>query len=167
MPASEPPVDSLAAPGPPAPVRPATAADVPAVHAFIRPFVASGRLLERTMDELESLMATGFVAFEPTPATDDRPDGRVVGFAALEVYSPKLAEIRSLAVADAYRGRGVGKDLVARCVELARERNVLEVMAVTSSERFFGSCGFDFTLPGEKKALFLQTRDVPARPVEG
>jgi len=32
---------------------------------------------------------------------------------------------------------------------------------VTSSEEFFQTCGFDFTLPGEKKALFLQTRAEP------
>jgi amino-acid N-acetyltransferase len=31
-------------------------------------------------------------------------------------------------------------------------------MVVTSSDDFFVSCGFDFTLPGEKKALFIQTR---------
>ena len=140
-------------------VRPAAAADVPAVHAFIRPFVATGRLLERTMGELESLMPAGFVAADAA--------GQVIGFAALEIYSPKLAEVRSLAVADAHRGRGVGRELVARCVGLARERNVLEVMAVTSNDAFFAGCGFDFTLPGEKKALFLQTRDSPARPAEG
>ena len=47
-----------------------------------------------------------------------------------------------------------------RAVELAREKNILEVMAITSSDGFFKSCGFDFTLPGEKKALFFQTRDL-------
>ncbi|QDT18087.1 GNAT family N-acetyltransferase [Alienimonas californiensis] len=167
-----PAVGSVAAPSSPTLVRPAVQSDVPAVHAFIRPFVATGRLLERTMDELEELVPTGFVAVDPDAAAagDGAPepaDGRVVGFAALEIYSPKLAEVRSLAVSDAYRGKGVGRALVARCVALARQRNVLEVMAVTSSESFFTGCGFDFTLPGEKKALFLQTRDVPARPVEG
>ncbi|MFH5803044.1 GNAT family N-acetyltransferase [Alienimonas sp. DA493] len=160
-------VGSVLVPSPPTLVRPAVPSDVPAVHAFIRPFVATGRLLERTMDELEELVPTGFVAIDPSSDAPEPPDGQVVGFAALEIYSSKLAEVRSLAVADSCRGKGVGKALVARCVALARQRNVLEVMAVTSSEAFFASCGFDFTLPGEKKALFLQTREVPARPVEG
>jgi len=53
----------------------------------------------------------------------------------------------------------VGKRLVEACVNRAREEQILEVMAITSSEEFFRSCGFDFTLPGEKKALFLQTRE--------
>jgi amino-acid N-acetyltransferase len=54
---------------------------------------------------------------------------------------------------------GVGKMLVNACVELARERNVLEVMAITSNEEFFKAVGFDFTMTGQKKALFIQTRD--------
>ena len=86
--------------------------------------------------------------------------GRIVGFAALEIYSPKMSEIRSLAVAPDFRGGGVGRRLVQQCVERAQERQVLEVMAITSNDEFFQRCGFDFTLPGEKKALFLQTRDL-------
>jgi N-acetylglutamate synthase-like GNAT family acetyltransferase len=62
-------------------------------------------------------------------------------------------------VAADYQGRGIGKRLVDACVTRAREENVFEVMAVTSSEEFFHSCGFDYTLPGEKKAFFLQTRE--------
>ena len=131
-------------------VRPARKEDVPAVHAFIRPYVAAGRLLERTIEELDLLVADGFVAEQA---------GQIVGFAALEIYSKKLAELRSLAVADTFRGAGLGRRLVAACVDRAREKNVLEVMAITSSEEFFRACGFDFTLPGEKKALFLQTRE--------
>ncbi len=125
--------------------------DVPAIHAFLRPFVSAGRLLERTMEELDQLADAGFVVI-------DR--GRVVGFVALEVYSKKLAEIRSLAIAGDYQGRGLGRRLVQACVDRARDREILEVMAITSSEEFFRTCGFDFTLPGEKKALFLQTREL-------
>src|SRR5690606_13182085 len=131
-------------------IRPARKDDVPGVHAFIRPYVAAGRLLERTMEELDLLVADGFVA---------EHEGRIVGFAALEIYSKKLAELRSLAVDDAFRGMGLGRRLVNACIERAREEHVFEVMAITSSEEFFRSCGFDFTLPGEKKALFLQTRE--------
>jgi N-acetylglutamate synthase-like GNAT family acetyltransferase len=133
-------------------VRPLSLADVDELSRFIEPFVREGRLLPRTQDELEDLVPNGFVAIA---------EGRIVGVAALEVYSKKLAELRSLAVAPEYRRMGVGRALVQKCVERATQLNVLEVMAVTSSEEFFKSCGFDFTLPGEKKALFIQTRDVP------
>lgn len=131
-------------------IRPARPADAGALAEFIDPFVAQKKLLPRTAEELDELLPHGFVA---------EIDGRIIGFAALEIYSKKLAEVRSLAVAEELQGQGLGRRLVEACVNRARERNVLEVMAVTSSEEFFRSCGFDFTLPGEKKALFIQTRE--------
>ncbi|GAB4511880.1 MAG: N-acetyltransferase [Anaerolineae bacterium] len=130
-------------------IRKARQDDIDTLTAFITPFVEEGKLLPRTYDELDDLIDRLFIA---------EFDGRMVGCAALEIYSKKLAEVRSLAVAPEVRGRGVGKLLVKACVDLATEANILEVMAVTSSEEFFIACGFDFTLPGEKKALFYQTR---------
>lgn len=131
-------------------IRRSTIADVDALSEFLVPFVEVGRILPRTQHELEDLVEHAFVAVDC---------GRIVGFTALEVYSPKLAELRSLAVAPLYQGRGLGKRLVEACVELARELHVFEVMAITSADDFFRRCGFDFTLPGEKKALFVQTRE--------
>jgi amino-acid N-acetyltransferase len=131
-------------------IRPAEARDLNPLDVFIEPFVSQGQLLPRTIDELDALLPRGFIAERA---------GEIVGFAALEVYSKKLAEIRSLAVAAELRGKGVGKKLVEACIGLAHELNVLEVMAITANEDFFKSCGFDFTLPGQKKALFIQTRD--------
>ena len=129
---------------------PATAKSVFELDAFLAPFIAQERLLPRTHDELGELARNGFIAVK---------EGRIVGFAALEIYSPKLAEVRSLAVAADCQGQGIGKALVTACVNRGRERHVFEIMAVTSSDEFFQRCGFDFTLPGEKKALFLQTRE--------
>ncbi len=131
-------------------VRAALESDLGALEIFIAPFVEDGKLLPRTFDELNELLPNFFIA---------EADGQIVGCAALEVYSRKLAEIRSLAVSPAVQGKGVGKLLVEACIALAREKNVLEVMAITSSDSFFIACGFDFTLPGEKKALFYQTRE--------
>lgn len=130
-------------------VRAAEPTDVEPLAEFIEPFVLQGRLLRRTMEELEQLLPHAFVALV---------GGRIVGCAALEIYSKKLAEVRSLAVDPNHRGRGIGKRLVQACVDRAKERGIFEVMAITSTEEFFQACGFDFTLPGEKKALFLQTR---------
>lgn len=131
-------------------IREATRDDIPQLEEFVNRFVQANRLLPRTTEELCDLIPFGFVAV----AND-----QIVGFAALEIYSAKLAEVRSLAVDQNFQGRGIGRGLVQRCVELAVKRNVLEVMAITSSDRFFQACGFDYTLPGEKKALFIQTRE--------
>lgn len=132
-------------------VRPAENRDIIELDEFIKPFVQQKVLIPRTFDELTELIRDGFVA---------EHESRIIGFAALEVYSSKLGEIRSLAVATDYQGCGIGRRLVEVCIERAKEKDVLEVMAITSSEQFFKTCGFDFTLPGEKKALFIQTRDL-------
>ncbi|MFQ3566276.1 MAG: GNAT family N-acetyltransferase [Aggregatilineales bacterium] len=131
-------------------VREAREEDIPAMASLIAPYVEQGTVLGRTLDEFDELLPSFFVA---------ELDGRVVGCVVLEIYSPKLAEIRSLAVADDLRGAGVGRMLVNACLERARERKILEVMAITSSDEFFIKCGFDYTLPGAKRALFIQTRE--------
>lgn len=133
-------------------VRPARAGDAQAITDLIEPFVRAGTLLRRSRDEIRDLIPTGFVA---------ECGGKLVGFAALEIYSAKLAELRSLAVVGDQQHLGLGSQLVAACVDLAARRNILEVMAITSSEEFFLGCGFDFTLPGEKKALFIQPAAAP------
>jgi len=129
-------------------IRLATEVDLPEIETFITQFVASGDVLPRTLNELEQLLPTFYVADW---------DGEIVGCATLEIYSWKLAEIRSLCVSPKAQGRGLGKRLVRACIDLAKERNILEVMAITRSEEFFRACGFDYTLPNLKKALFLQT----------
>ena len=131
-------------------IREAHRDDIPQLEEFVEEFVQANRLLPRTTDELYDLVPFGFVALV---------NQQLVGFAALEIYSAKLAEVRSLAVRQNFQGLGIGRQLVQKCVDLARTRNILEVMAITSADGFFRACGFDFTLPGEKKALFMQTRD--------
>src|SRR3990172_12127867 len=95
-------------------IRKAVRADVPHLEAFIAPFVDDGKLLPRTLDELEELLNNFFIA---------EFDGRIVGCAALEIYSRKLAEIRSLAVAPDTQGMGVGRMPVDACLAVAKERN--------------------------------------------
>ena len=129
-------------------VRPVLDDEQDAVRALLRPHVEQRKLLRRTIDELETLLPNGFVAV---------CDSTIVGFATLEVYSRKLAEVRALVVADSQQGKGIGQMLVQACLERARERGIMEVMAISSAEKFFLSCGFNFTLPDEKKAFFVRT----------
>lgn len=130
-------------------IRPASVEDVPAVYQLTLPFVEQRKLLRRSEDDLRELVPNGFVA-------DDQ--GTVVGFAAVEIYSKKLAELQCLAVDARYQGQGLGKRLVQACVARAKEQNVLELMAITAMESFFQDCGFDYSLPDQKRALFINTR---------
>ncbi len=133
-------------------IRKALQSDAEALSDFIEPFVEQGVLLRRTLGELKDLLDSFFIA---------EYQGQIVGCAALEIYNRKLCEIRSLAVSPRVQGTGVGKKLVAACIDRAHEQNIYEIMAISSSENFFLACGFDFTLPHERKAFFMQTRDEP------
>ena len=122
--------------------------DLERVQAFLKPFMDGKQLLPRTSIELELLLKHAFMAL------DDQKE--VVGFAALEIYSKKLAEIQCLAVGPQHRRRGVGKALVSRCIERAKAEKVYELMAISSSEEMFRACGFDYSLPNQKRAFFIQ-----------
>jgi len=130
--------------------RPAKPADLAGVIEFLQPFVDQQYILPRSSVQLELLLRHAFVA---------ELAGAIVGFAAVEIYSKKLAEIQCLAVSESCRRQGVGKQLVKSCVARATEENVREVMAITSSKDLFQHCGFDYALPGQKRALFVQTSD--------
>ena len=128
-------------------IRLATQNDIPSMRDLILQSVERGEVLPRTLQELTDLLPTFFVA--------ESTENRIVGTAALEVYSQKLAEIRSLCILPDAQGEGIGKALVRSCLDLARERGIFEVMAITDKESFFRSCGFDYVLPNQRRALFI------------
>lgn len=116
---------------------------------LLRPFVEERMILRRTKAEVSALMTTGFVALF---------HDEIVGFSSVEIYSKKLSEIQCLAVHRQHQGKGLGGILVSHCVELARQRGVMEVMAISSSDGFLLNQGFNYSLPNQKKALFIQLR---------
>ncbi len=87
-------------------------------------------------------------------------EGKIVGCCALQIYSRRLGELRSLAIDPEFMGLGMAKMLVERCLQRARQRNVKQVLAVSSETAFFERCGFS-TFFREKTALFY---DLPAKP---
>lgn len=138
-------------------IRQAVAADAGVIHALLRPYVMQSLLLARTEAEIIELSRHGFVA--EIPAENDKQ--QIIGFSAVEIYSPKISELQCLAVHHQHQGTGVGKALVTACVDRARELGIMEVMAISSSEDFLKTCGFDFSLPNQKKALFCQLKPRP------
>lgn len=85
--------------------------------------------------------------------------GRIIGCCALQVYSRRLAEVRSLAVHPDFVRQGIGRRLVERCQQRARGRRVKQILTVTSALGFFEQLGFS-TILRERNALFY---DVPRK----
>ncbi len=104
------------------------------------------RLVEQSrlpLDGLRDHLATTLVA---------RQDGRIVGTAALEVYS-EGALLRSVAVAPDLQGKGLGHELAIAAIRLARDAGVPAIyLLTTTAERYFSKFGFER----------IQREDVPA-----
>jgi amino-acid N-acetyltransferase len=77
--------------------------------------------------------------------------GKIVGCCALEIYSPKIAEIRALAVEEKYRSYSIGRTLIDKCLE--KGRGTKEIIVITSIPGYFKKLGFDF-FQKEKYILF-------------
>jgi amino-acid N-acetyltransferase len=108
----------------------------------------------RTQAEVRALLGTFWVI---------ENHGELVGCCCLEVYSPKIAELRSLVVRDDCRGKGYGKLLVHAALEEATRRNIPQVLALTATPAFFHHLQFGPCL-NEKCALLWNggSRDQPA-----
>ena len=107
--------------------------DVDGALALINGYAAEDRMLERTRDFLLEHIHDFFVA---------ESEHGFEGCVALAVLTPDLAEIRSLAVRPQTSGRGVGRALVAACVDEARRLGLKRVFALTLVPEFFERCGF-------------------------
>ncbi|NYE96075.1 amino-acid N-acetyltransferase [Psychromicrobium silvestre] len=115
-------------------IRPARTSDVPAIKALVAP-LASRRVLmaKETVAYFEGIQEM-WVA--------ESPDG-VVGCGALHVMWEDLAEIRTLAAAPDWLGRGLGHALVERLLEEARSLGVSRVFCLTFEVDFFRRHGFE------------------------
>src|SRR5204863_1100878 len=61
---------------------------------------------------------------------------------ALAILWADLSEVRSLAVDDRHRGKGIGSKLVGWCIDEARRMQIRKIMSLTYEQRFFEKLGF-------------------------
>jgi len=114
-------------------VRKARVGDVEAIKALVDHFARERRMLPRPLSEIYENIRDYYVVEDA---------GAVVGSAALHVFWEDLAEIRALAVAEKYQGRGLGRGLVAACCHEASGMGIRRVFALTFLPGFFHGLGF-------------------------
>ena len=108
-------------------IRPARMGDVREIHGLLQNFAGLGLLLGRSISSLYDQLRD-FIVFD---------EGGVQGVCALHICWDNLAEVRSLAVAEKMQGRGVGKMLVASCLDEAVSLEIENVFALTYQAGFF------------------------------
>jgi amino-acid N-acetyltransferase len=118
-------------------IRRAKLTDVKEISELVNGYAAQGSMLPRSMGDIAARLDNYVVA------SDD--GGRVIACAALEEYSPSLAEVSSVAVAPSEHGKGLGTQVVRGIERLARSRDIEELFALSLTGNFFLSMGYELT----------------------
>ncbi len=107
--------------------------DIVSMQEVVKPEVEKGIILFRSADEMATNIRSYILA---------KDEGTIIGFGALHFHADDLAEVRSLAVKDGFRGRGVGKGIVQALLKEGEAMDVKKVFTLTYQKPFFESVGF-------------------------
>ena len=114
-------------------LRTASPSDVPDIHRLITDNLEVGHLLPRSVEDVERHVTRFVVA-----SIDDV----VVGCAELAPLSGKVAEVRSLVVDEAVRGRQIGPQLVTHVAKTATASGFSTLCAFAHEPSHFVRMGF-------------------------
>mgnify|MGYP006452129627 CR=1 FL=1 len=109
-------------------VRAAEPNDLNAISVLINFYADLGNLLPRSKNQIVDNLEHFIVA---------EIDSNIVGCASLELFTPNLAEIRSLMVAAEHQRLGIASKLINTLIARARDLNVQRVMALTYVPELF------------------------------
>ncbi|HIE59525.1 MAG TPA: N-acetyltransferase [Persephonella sp.] len=124
-------------------IRKATVKDATQIFSILQQFALKGILLPRSLNGIYENIRDFFVYEE---------NGKIVGIGSLHIFWEDLAEIKSLAVLDEHQGKGIGKTIVEKCIEDAKNLGIKKVFALTYVPEFFEKLGFKIV----DKSLFPQ-----------
>lgn len=115
-------------------VRPAQTKDVRAIRELIDLYSLQRRLLEKETVTLYESVQEFTVA---------EREGKVIGCGALHVMWEDLAEVRTLAVFEEYRGKGIGAMMLQEIFNRAHTLGVKRIFCLTFETDFFSRHGFN------------------------
>jgi len=114
-------------------IRKAVMPDIHALLGLINGYAGKGVMLPRTEFEMSEAIRDFIVV---------KSGDELLGCGALHFYTPTLGEIRSLAVYEQAKTKGVGRILVETLVKEARQYELDAVFAFTYVVEFFNKVGF-------------------------
>jgi N-acetylglutamate synthase-like GNAT family acetyltransferase len=128
-------------------VRSAQPTDAAAIARLVNAWAEAGLTLPRTIASIEQSVGEFVVVAR---------GARIMAAGALEVHSPSIAEIRSVAVDPDAKGLGAGRDIVEFLLEQAVTLDVEEVTLLTKVPGFFAKFGFRVVSPDELPPSFME-----------
>jgi len=114
-------------------LRKAQIQDVKDIQKLLMHYANRGDMLSRSLSELYEALRDFYIVEE---------DGQIVGVAALHIVWEDLAEIRSVAVAEATGRKGVGTEVVNACIAEAKVLGLKRLFCLTYKPDFFSRFGF-------------------------
>ena len=117
-------------------IRKAVIRDVKPIHKLLSYYADQGLLLPRSLSELYDHLRDLFVV------EDNQQWNPIIGVSALGICWEDVAEIRTLAVAEDHRKRGLGSQLVERCLAEAGSLGLKKVFTLSYVPDFFSRLGF-------------------------
>ena len=115
-------------------IRPAQTRDIKGIRQLIDSYAPQGRLLSKETVTLYESVQEFTVAVE---------GDEVVGCGALHILWEDLAEVRTVAVSEELRGKGVGHQILDSIIERAENIGVKRIFCLTFETKFFGRHGFE------------------------
>jgi amino-acid N-acetyltransferase len=115
-------------------IRSARTSDIKGIRKLIDTYAIGGRLLTKETVTLYESVQEFTVAIE---------NNEVVGCGALHVLWEDLAEVRTVAVLERLRGKGVGHQIMQEIEERAGAIGVKRIFCLTFETEFFGRHGFE------------------------
>ncbi|WCN36965.1 N-acetyltransferase [Aneurinibacillus uraniidurans] len=121
-------------------IRKATIHDLDGMMALINEYAQQGLMLPRSKLSLCETLHCFSVVIDDQGEVSEA--GTVVGVGGLHILWEDLAEVRSLAISEKAKGKGLGKLLVIHLVQEAQELGLQRVMSLTYQQTFFEKCEF-------------------------
>ncbi len=116
-------------------IQPAVEEYIVEIAALVNGFAAENVMLPRTEESILQSLPDWVVAVGG--------GAQLLGCGSLVSLTEQLVEIRSLAVAQAGQGKGIGRRIVEELVLMATARGYAQICALTLEEGFFEKLGFE------------------------
>lgn len=115
-------------------IRKAKISDAKKIQALIHLGAKQGKVLERSLNYIYENIRDFWVW---------TVNGRIIGCCGLNIVGWQgLGEIKSLIVARNFQKKGIGRQLVRKCIEEADSLGIKEIFALTFVPKFFQKIGF-------------------------
>jgi amino-acid N-acetyltransferase len=114
-------------------IRKAKISDVEQMRLLVNFYADKGLMLKKSLNDFYENIRDFYIAEE---------ENTIIACCALHPSWADLAEIKSLAVEDKQKGKGIGSKLVELCLQEAKEIGMKRVFVLTYRDDFFKKFGF-------------------------